>query len=422
MDYVTRGSYTIEQAMDAAADILFHNSNKLYGLGQQPIYNNSAPISALTPTLSSASALDRFVQSNPDVKFIWVQWLDYTTTTRARVFPIREFEKLVHKQRGLGITMAAPGLLQDDSSVSDPAGQFQLQPDLSSLYRNVGDKCKSATVMGDWISEEDSSGPLTGCPRSTLRNITHRLKLEHGIDVLCGFEIEVVLLKTVPSGDGEQHATYAPLTTKHSWSQITPEIRSIAMPILEDIVEALSEIGIYVEQFHAESASSQFEFILPPSSPVHAVDILLKTRQVIVDMALSHGLRATLHPRPYPASIGTAAHTHISIMPATHERSFLAGILSHLPSILAFTLPQDASYSRVKAGIWAGGEWVTWGTQNREAPLRKISPGHWEVKTVDGLCNPYLGVSALLAGGYLGLKEKLDLTLSDCKGKSWKKN
>jgi glutamine synthetase len=184
--------------------------------------------------------------------------------------------------------------------------------------------------------------------------------------------------------------------------------------LLEDITETLASIGIYLEQFHSESAPGQFEFILPPDCPVGAVDTLIKARQVITYVAEKHGLRATLHPRPYPSAAGTASHAHVSISPPTKEASFLAGILHHYPAVVALTLSGDASYDRVKAGLWAGSEWVTWGTQNREAPIRKISPGHWEVKSLDGLANMYLAMSAFLAAGYAGVKEDMPLTVKDC--------
>ncbi len=46
---------------------------------------------------------------------------------------------------------------------------------------------------------------------------------------------------------------------------------------------------------------------------------------------------------------------------------------------------------------------VAWGTQNRETPLRRISPGHWELRSLDGLANMYFALSAVLAAGLLGL-------------------
>ena len=188
------------------------------------------------------------------------------------------------------------------------------------------------------------------------------------------------------------------------------------MPLLEEISNALASIGINLEQFHAESCPGQFEFILPPGSPVAAVDTLLKARQVVTNVAEQHGIRATLYPRPYPKAAGTASHAHVSISPATHEDSFLAGVLEHYRALVAFTLSQDISYDRVKAGIWAGSEWVTWGTQNRETPIRKISPGHWEIKSLDGLANMYLAMAAFIGSGYLGVKQNKPLTAKDCLG------
>jgi glutamine synthetase len=83
---------------------------------------------------------------------------------------------------------------------------------------------------------------------------------------------------------------------------------------------------------------------------------------------------------------------------------------------MAFTLSQDASYDRIRSGIWSGSEWVAWGFQNRETPVRKIGPGHWEIKSLDGLANPYFAIAAILAGGYLGLKENTPLTMRECTG------
>ncbi|KAL4821002.1 protein fluG [Aspergillus spinulosporus] len=412
MDYVQNGDYTNEQAMQAAADILFHNSNRLYELNEQP---PSAALSAsghqTISRISSTDLLENFIRSNPDVKYVWTQFIDYTATVRVRMFPVMEFARIIREQRRLGISMATFWMLQDDEVVGGTTtGQFYLIPDLSTLSPNVGIDSKSATVMTWWKSEQGE--PLEECPRTNLLNISNKLKDEFGIQTTCGFEIEVVFLKpTIDQSTGEED--WAPTVTNHSWSQMTRETRRM-LPLLEEIVETLASIGIHLQQFHAESAPGQFEFILPPDNPVAAVDTLIKSRQVIANVVEKHGLRATLYPRPYPYAAGTASHAHVSISPPTKEESFLAGVLHHYPAVLAFTLSGDASYDRVKSGIWAGSEWVAWGTQNREAPIRKISPGHWEIKSLDGLANMYLAMAAFLAAGYTGIKEDLPLTIKDC--------
>ena len=411
VDYVNRGDYTIEQAKNTAAEILFYNSNKIYNLNQQPHYTSSVPVRS---SLSSTDALDAFMRANPDVKYIWMQWVDYTATIRVRVFPILEFAKIVRKQRRIGISLAVFWMLQDDTVTPEGSttGQFYMEPDLSSLRRNVGIDSKSATVMTYWRTEEGTE--LEGCPRTTLQNVTKKLKTEHDIDVTCGFEIEVVLMKPVTNANGDED--FVPCVRNHSWSNMTTDTRRM-VPLLEEISDSLASIGINLEQFHAESCPGQFEFILPPNSPVAAVDTLLKARQVVVNVAEQHGLRATLYPRPIPKAAGTASHAHVSISPATKEDSFLAGVLEHYPALVSFTLSQDVSYDRVKAGIWAGSEWVTFGTQNRETPIRKISPGHWEIKSLDGLANMYFAMAAFIAAGYVGITEQKELTNKDCQCK-----
>lgn len=353
------------------------------------------------------------MRSNPDVKFVWMQWVDYTATVRIRMFPIHEFAKIVRKQRRIGISLSVFWMVQDDSIAPEgtTTGQFYMEPDLSSLCRNVGIPSKSASVMTYWRSEDDTQ--LEGCPRTTLQGLVDKLHLEHGIDITFGFEIETIFLKQTTNYNGS--VEYIPAVANHSWSRMTPETQTF-LPLLEEIVDSLASINIHLEQFHAESAPSQFEFILPPSSPLAAIDTLLKARQTIVNISARHGLRATLHPRPLPNGAGSASHAHISISPSHHEDSFLAGIMKHYPALVAFSLAQDCSYDRVKSGLWAGSEWVTWGTQNRETPIRKISAGHWEIKSLDGLANMYFAMAAFLAAGYLGLRKKIPLTWKDCTG------
>ncbi|KAL4949452.1 hypothetical protein BDW69DRAFT_174414 [Aspergillus filifer] len=407
VDYVEKGDYNNEQAMQAAVDILFHNSNRLYCLNEK-VESLVKPVSLVGT--SPTSSLEAFMRCNPDIKYVWMQFIDYTATIRLRMFPILEFAKIVRRERRIGIAMAVLGMLQDDGIAGGSAsGQFYMVPDLSTILPNVGLDSKSATVMTWWKTEEGD--PLEECPRTTLLDITNKLKTDFDIQATCGFEIEVVFMKLTTDPSGEE--SWGPIITNHSWSQMTRETRRM-LPLLEEIVETLASIGIYLEQFHSESSPGQFEFILPPDSPVAAVDTLIKARQIITYVAEKHNLRATLYPRPSPFAAGTASHAHVSITPPIKESAFLAGVLHHYSSLAAMTLSNDASYERVKAGIWAGGEWVMWGTQNREAPIRKISPGHWEIKTLDGLANMYLAMSVFLAAGYAGLEEDMPLTHKDC--------
>jgi glutamine synthetase len=96
-------------------------------------------------------------------------------------------------------------------------------------------------------------------------------------------------------------------------------------------------------------------------------------------------------------------------------RSFVAGILAHLPALLAITCPSVNSYRRLAPNMWSSA-YTCWGPDNREAAVRVASPfrgreeasTNVEVKAVDGSANPYLALGALVAAGLDGIRRHLD--------------
>jgi glutamine synthetase len=101
------------------------------------------------------------------------------------------------------------------------------------------------------------------------------------------------------------------------------------------------------------------------------------------------------------------------------ERSFLQSLLEKLPFSTAFTLPTEASYERVKDGIWAGGTYACWGKENREAAVRLTGPPgahHFEVRTIDGTANPHIAIATVLGLGLIGIEEGWELKIEDVDG------
>jgi len=86
------------------------------------------------------------------------------------------------------------------------------------------------------------------------------------------------------------------------------------------------------------------------------------------------------------------------------ERFFLQALLEHLPGVAVLTLPQRSSYARVGDGLWSGGTFAAWGTDNREAAVRLTGAPdkhRFEVRTVDGTASPHLSLAAIL-GAHVG--------------------
>lgn len=364
---------------------------------------------------------DAFIKQNPGVKYIWLQFLSNTATIRNRMVPVRQFRGQLMEKRLLGITKALPRLIANEWPAEGciATGEFKMLPDLRTLCLNKGLQDSSASVQTWWVDEDPRDGLVhyNRCPRWTLQRQVDELSRQFGLTVLMGFEIEIIFTRPVMNASGSNYEDFQAIHEVHSWSNMT-QMQLDLLPMVEEIVDTLSEIGISLEQFHAEAAPTQWEFPLPPATPVEAVDMFYKARDTIYNVARKHGLRATVYPRPYEMAPGSAAHAHFSIngSPQAVEKyssSFLAGVLEHLSSILAFSLSLEESYARIASGVWAGGEWITWGTQNREVPLRQCGPGHWEMKTSDGTSNAYLSMAAVIAAGLDGLQRDLPLKQKD---------
>ncbi|KAF7549851.1 hypothetical protein G7Z17_g6110 [Cylindrodendrum hubeiense] len=415
-DYVHKEDLTWAQAAHLVEDIFFNNSNKLYklGLDLRPLIPE-AEADIVTSGNGNIQLLTKFLRGKEEPRFLRVYWNDMTAMPRVRAIPIRQVWSMLRsgEEFSFGVTTASLGLLQNDTLAAgvSPSGEYKLHPDLGTL--RPGPRKGHITVRGDFKEMDGSAVSL--CPRSLLKRTLDKAA-HHGLAFVLGFEIELVFMRRVQdqrkyeSLDGDGHA----------WSVGRAMEHEGAASILEEAIEQLDAAGVYIDMVHPESANGQYEVILPKAPALEAVDTLLYTRDIISSCATAKGFRMTLHPKPFAMACGTAAHVHMSIStPNGSDRNvyepFYAGILKHLRAVVAFTYSSSASYERVQDGCWAGGTWVTWGTQNRETPLRKIEGSHWELKCMDGMANAYLALSAVLLAGIEGVARQDKLAWADCK-------
>ena len=149
---------------------------------------------------------------------------------------------------------------------------------------------------------------------------------------------------------------------------------------------------------------------MEPLAPLQAEDSLIYCEETIKNIARQHGLGATLYPKPFEKLTGIGLHHHLSISQKNQEDAFLAGFLEHWKSLAAFFMPNYDSNIRNYPG-----EWVTWSERNKSATIRKVRPGHWELRSIDGTAQPYLTMLAILTAGLLGLSKGKQLTMKDHK-------
>jgi glutamine synthetase len=155
-------------------------------------------------------------------------------------------------------------------------------------------------------------------------------------------------------------------------------------------------------------------------------------RETIRGVAPRHDMVASLAPKPWPENAGNGGHIHFSLWDAdgsrnrfhdasasdrlsSEARSFIAGVLAHLPGLCGLAAPSFNSYHRIIPQYWAGA-FVCWGHDNREAPVRVPSvfsgmeeaSTNAELKAADASANPYLAVGGLIAAGLDGLEKGLE--------------
>ncbi|VDC04473.1 unnamed protein product [Peniophora sp. CBMAI 1063] len=385
-----------------------------------------------TVSLPSFSAKDVSALAASGVRFVRLTWVDLTNMVRCRMIPIGAFQALLASRRpGVGITMASMGLIGAGCAPGfNGTGEYLYVPDVSSL-RKCGYAPGHASLLG-WfepkLPKAGESREVDLCPRTQLRRVVEDARAA-GIEFLVGIETEFILLR---STDPIEAVNDYPWSTTAAFPSGTKEAQC-----MEEIADALIASGIELLMIHAEAAPGQYECVAGPLPPLEAADAVILTRETIYNTAAKYGLRATLAPRLYADNCGSSAHAHISVhrtsvatkppkqspdtnkstTMASHERSFLQSLLDNITDIAAITLPTQASYARVLDGIWSGGTFAAWGTENRETLVRLTGPPgahHFEVRSHDGTANPYLALAAFLGTGLKGIKEGVELRIGEC--------
>ena len=142
-------------------------------------------------------------------------------------------------------------------------------------------------------------------------------------------------------------------------------------------------------------------------------------------IAGSHGKALTFMAK-FNEREGNSCHIHLSVRDETGAPvmagdgahgfsplmgSWIAGILATLREFTLLYAPTINSYKRFAKGSFAP-TGIAWGVDNRTCALRVIGHGsslRVENRVPGGDVNPYLGISAIIAGGLHGVENELTL-------------
>lgn len=327
-------------------------------------------------------------------------------------------------ESGIGLTVAMQAFTMLDHLASvdgmGPVGEIRLVPD-PTTFTIAPYAPHTGTVLVDMQTLDGK--PYAADGRAFLKRMVSRAVDDHDLALVAAFEPEWSL--ATKAGD-----QFVPIDDSGCF---TPTGMNVAAPVIDDVVAALEAQGMTVEQYYAELGWGQQELSIRHAPALQAADHHLLYRETVRGVALKHGLYASFAPKPWGDQAGNGCHLHFSgwnldqtvnrFYDATGEyhlstlaRQFMAGILDHLPALIALTCASVNSYRRLQPQMWASA-YRAWGPDNREGALRVASPykGHEaestnvELKASDSSANPYISLGGMIAAGLDGIERRLTL-------------
>jgi glutamine synthetase len=326
-------------------------------------------------------------------------------------------------EAGIGLTVAMQAFTILDHLASfegmGPVGEVRLVPDPKTFV--VAPYLPSTGVL--LVDMQTlTEAPYTADPRYFLKRMIDRGE-ERGLNVVASFEPEWTLVRK----EGEE---FLPYDQSPCFSS---EGMNSAAEVIDELIASLQAQHLRVEQYYPELGWGQQELSIGHHPALHAADAQLLYRETVRGVVRNHGLYCSFAPKPWPDQAGNGCHLHFSALTGDDlagaafydfedgglsilGRQFTAGVLEHLPGLLALTCASVNSYRRLQPQMWASA-YSAWGPDNREAALRVPSPfrgqeegsTNVELKACDSSCNPYLALGGLIAAGVDGLERQLEL-------------
>ena len=301
-----------------------------------------------------------------------------------------------------------------------PAGEVRLVPAWETL-RILPYAKGHASVMADMYTLDGQPSEL--CPRNFLKRMIAEAA-ECGFQVQAAFENEFSLLK--PGKDGKKVEPIDSTLYAETFAMDT------SSEVLMAICDALTQQGLTIEQYYPESAFGQHEISIRHCDAMTAATEQIIFRETVKAVALNHNVVASFMPKIFPNQAGNGTHLHISLhkndgtnivasdtTPAELSPTasqFIAGILHHLPALMAITVPSTNSYRRLQPCTWSG-NYRCWGYVNRECAVRvplnpttsTLNLSNFELKASDATSNPYLALGSVIAAGVDGVRRELPI-------------
>ncbi len=275
-------------------------------------------------------------------------------------------------------------------------------------------------------AQDREGNPMPTAPRNVLKRIVD-LYRENGWQPIVAPEMEFFLV----ARNIDPNMPIIPPMGRSGRRAAAKQAYSVSAideygKVIDDIYDFAEAQGFEIDGILQEDGAGQLEINLAHGDPVKLADEIFFFKRLIREAALRHDCFATFMAKPIEGEPGSAMHIHHSVVdmktgknlfsdrkgaetPAFHH--FIGGMQRHLPGAIALLAPYVNSYRRYVPGHSAPIN-LRWGRDNRTTGLRVPVSGPESRRVENRLagmdCNPYLGIAASLACGYIGLTQGLE--------------
>jgi glutamine synthetase len=345
-------------------------------------------------------------------------YVDHGGIVRGKATSLSRLDERTESGIGHTRAMMAMSMLDELAPVEGmgPVGEVRIKPD-PDTFVVLPYAFGVAAMLADQVNPDGS--PWDGCARTFLKQSIAALEAE-GYGLRAAFEPEFTLGNLDHDG-----ASFTPLDESLCYSATGFHL---AHDYTIDLVAALNRQGLEVEHYYPELGHGQQEVSISHAEALRAADRHVLLRETARAVAIRQGRWASFAPKPLPGQAGNGAHLHASLWSDGRNAfadpagrfglsglgyRFLAGVLAHLPGLVALTCGSVNSYRRLAPSTWSGA-YACYGPDNREAAVRICSPVgaagsvNLELKPSDSTGNPYLALGGFIHAGLDGIRRSLD--------------
>jgi glutamine synthetase len=259
---------------------------------------------------------------------------------------------------------------------------------------------------------------VVASPRQILRRQLARLS-ERGWTAAAGTELEFIVFNDTYEEAWQKG--YRDLNPVNLYNVDYSMIGTARVePLIRRIRNSMMAAEMSVENSKGECNFGQHEINFRYDSALATADNHVIYKTGAKEIAAQDGYSITFIAK-YDEREGNSCHIHLSLRTDDDKpvfaddnavfESFLAGQLATLHELTLFVAPNINSYKRYQAGSFAPTT-IAWGRDNRTCAFRVIGHGpslRIECRVPGGDVNPYLALSALIAGGLHGVDQGLEL-------------